>query len=150
MAHMPGRIKDMLIWVFLEKRYMTVSMNLLRFKESSRWKLYPWFILFPEVNPNSHVESKPNFTNEACGLGSYIRIKKSMNTCIDVLAGLGRMHGAMAHRWLHCRLWLYDSSAGKELVDGGTEVHYLSWLQWPVIQLGLPHALPQSYGANTK
>lgn len=72
------------------------------------------------------LESTQNFIIEA-------NEAKSMNTCTDVLAGLGRMHGAMAHGWLNCPLWLNDSSASKKLVDGGTEVHNLSRLQRPVI-----------------
>lgn len=96
-----------------------------------------------------NLEIRHWFRNEACAL-RWRSVNQSMNTCINVLARFGGMHGTMAHGWLHCPLWLNDSSAGKELVDGGTEVHNLSWLQRPVIQLGLSHALSQSYGASTR
>lgn len=64
-------------------------------------------------------------------------------SCVDVWARLVWMHGAMAHRRLHCPLWL-DSSASKELIDGRAEVCHLSGLKRPVIQLRLPHALFQT------
>ena len=50
----------------------------------------------------------------------------------------------MAHRGLHCPLWLDHAGAGKELVDGWAEVCYLSGLQGPVVQLCLSHALLQT------
>lgn len=62
---------------------------------------------------------------------------------VDVWAGLVGMHGAMAHRRLHCPLWL-DSSLSKELIDRRAEVCHLSGLQRPVIHLRLSHALFQT------
>lgn len=38
-------------------------------------------------------------------------------SCVDVLVGFARMHGAMADRRLHCPLRRDDSGAGEELVD---------------------------------
>lgn len=39
-------------------------------------------------------------------------------TCAKVLTGFVGVHGAMTNRGLHCPLWLYDTGAGKKLVDG--------------------------------
>lgn len=46
----------------------------------------------------------------------------------------------MADGWLHCPLWLDDSGAGEELVNGGAQVRDLSGLQGPVVKLCLSHA----------
>lgn len=56
-------------------------------------------------------------------------------SCVDVLAGLARVHdcSGVANRWLHCPLWWDDASASKKLVDGGAEVGYLGGLKGPVV-----------------
>ena len=68
------------------------------------------------------------FAEQSCSGLSTREVTKSVITCINVLAGFVGVHGAVTNRRLHCPLWLDDSSAGKELVDGGAEVCNLGWL----------------------
>lgn len=90
-------------------------------------------------------------------------------TCVDVLVVLPVLT-VLAGLWVHCcmrlswvlrcswwcrvldlRLWMSSTLRGndprgcKELVNGGAQVGHLGGIQWPVVELSLPHALLQTW-----